>query len=624
MKNKASVFIKLLKCILFAFGLLLICMTVGRHLRERSYKYDSFYQLEKNTLDYIVLGNSHSYYAVNPVYIYAHSGYRGYNLADEAQDLSFSCYWLREALKTQSPRMVFLDAGSFFYEETSMSEAWKLKEFAAMPFSIEKLKALRQLTDDPMTRIGVLFPALYFHDRWKTQAQSNYVYSRQPTMGCTIMLEKTGDASPVRINPYHKLEEGMVSEESPALICEKNRRQFELMYEMCREHDARLIVYKTPSNNWDTQRKEAITDFLGEYGLSLLDMNETAAINWSSDSYDRGYHLNYWGNCKSSENLGNYIKTTLPPAQENDDAARWDRVTEAFGKWYNPSLCDGEAKRNYYFQWVKRRLGSCIVLAVVNDCLDGEKDQIDYYLRELGLSGYSEDKEKSSMAAVIEGGTVSYERWSDARLTYTSMIRTGAGDISVRLCSIGKKSHLPQEMSSLSSVLINEKEYGLDRQGLNLVIIEKETGRVLTSSTHFNVTDWVVEKEECKVDYLRGGAVEEGRLYSVFPDRRGTEDTQLMFTYLGNGFYQISDGGEMYLTVAQAETEPGCKAAWSSRNGFSDQLWLICTDERGGYMIMSAYNHLVLQPEEAGFVLCSKENAAERALFRQEAVFGLD
>ena len=153
---------KTLHVVVFLSLFILMFYCYSHVFKEKTHKYDTFYSSEKNSMDYLCAGISHTYYGINPVYIYTHSGYKGYNLGDEAQNIRFSYFWLREALKTQSPKVFFLDVGGLFYSESSMTEEWKLKEYSDMRFSIEKIQAADEGTDERNTRIGALFPLLYF------------------------------------------------------------------------------------------------------------------------------------------------------------------------------------------------------------------------------------------------------------------------------------------------------------------------------------------------------------------------------------------------------------------------------------------------------------------------------
>ena len=58
-----------------------------------------------DSLDYLYLGSSYAYCDVNPALVYDASGLTGYVLAGPEQTLSQTYYYLKEALRTQSPQL---------------------------------------------------------------------------------------------------------------------------------------------------------------------------------------------------------------------------------------------------------------------------------------------------------------------------------------------------------------------------------------------------------------------------------------------------------------------------------------------------------------------------------------
>ena len=71
-----------------------------------SEQYREFYNMEKDTVDVLFLGTSHSYCGFSPQDFYDLHGIRSYNLGSSRQGIWLSYYWLKEALKTQKPKIV--------------------------------------------------------------------------------------------------------------------------------------------------------------------------------------------------------------------------------------------------------------------------------------------------------------------------------------------------------------------------------------------------------------------------------------------------------------------------------------------------------------------------------------
>ena len=71
--------------------------------------YKDFYKLKRDSADVLFFGSSHTVATFDPQVIYDNYGITSYNLGCEQQSLVITYYWLREALKYQSPKAVVLD-----------------------------------------------------------------------------------------------------------------------------------------------------------------------------------------------------------------------------------------------------------------------------------------------------------------------------------------------------------------------------------------------------------------------------------------------------------------------------------------------------------------------------------
>ena len=71
--------------------------------------FKGFYNMQRNTVDVLILGTSHAASAFNPQDFYDCAGVCSYNLSSSAQALYNSYFWLREALNYQHPKAVILD-----------------------------------------------------------------------------------------------------------------------------------------------------------------------------------------------------------------------------------------------------------------------------------------------------------------------------------------------------------------------------------------------------------------------------------------------------------------------------------------------------------------------------------
>lgn len=107
------------KCILLVITACLLMTYFSIVLRPKYYeapddmtnKTEGFYALETNSLDVLFLGSSHSYYAFNPAILWKKTGAYSYVFAGECQPFSQTYYYLKQAIKTQTPQVSLRSSG---------------------------------------------------------------------------------------------------------------------------------------------------------------------------------------------------------------------------------------------------------------------------------------------------------------------------------------------------------------------------------------------------------------------------------------------------------------------------------------------------------------------------------
>ena len=100
----------------------------------------------KDSIDVLFLGDSLVYSSISPMEMYEKEGFTSYLCSTPAQPLYYTKSLLERTLQNQSPKLVVLEADTFF------------RDFLATDPAVEKIKEL--------------FPLFEYHDRWKNlQAQ---------------------------------------------------------------------------------------------------------------------------------------------------------------------------------------------------------------------------------------------------------------------------------------------------------------------------------------------------------------------------------------------------------------------------------------------------------------------
>ena len=270
------------------------------------YPWASGYLAEpEDTIDVLILGDSEVYADFIPLQIWAEQGIAVYTCGTSDQKLYQTGEYLRTALRTQSPKVVILEA-NIPYRDSSRSDT--------VPQKLEEL-----------------LPLLRYHDRWKQLGLRDL----SPRVRYTGIQRDKGyhfywDAQPADTRGY--MEERGECDPFPA----KNAPLVRDLLDRCREHGAQLMLVSAPSTvNWSDARHDSVAALARELGVPYLDMNllpGEVPIDWQRDSYDGGDHMNYRGARKVSACLGQYLAETglFEDKRETPGYAAWNRCLEEF------------------------------------------------------------------------------------------------------------------------------------------------------------------------------------------------------------------------------------------------------------------------------------------------------
>lgn len=258
-----------------------------------------------NSIDVVVVGDSESYSSISPLLIWKNTGYTSYVCGSGKQYLSYSKTLLERAFQTQSPKLVILETLCIYRQIPSKTVV--------------------------MDEVSRYLPILRYHDRWKSVTQLNVSNSSGSTYTTPYKgYRYNGKVSAADTSSY------MTQAENAAEIPIVNRILVEQIQQLCEEHNAKLLLLSTPSTvNWNYQRHNGIQALADDLGIEYIDLNTMAQqvpIDWSTDTYDRGDHLNHAGCVKVTEFLSQYLKGTKLFSDRRGDSqyAAWHTLLQTY------------------------------------------------------------------------------------------------------------------------------------------------------------------------------------------------------------------------------------------------------------------------------------------------------
>ncbi len=334
-------FILVLIMLIFLPGLVLTPTFVTKHNLGlgRNAIYSRIANEPAGTIDVLVMGDSESYSSISPMQLWKNKGYTVYAAGQPGANLGDTLSVLKVALKTQKPKVILLESHSLFRDRKSTA--------------VQKQSALAE-------KLYSLFPALRYHNGWKllfpqrlTKHYKGFNVSGKchAYCGSADYMEKdyeavnsAGQNGNGRNGGNDRTDANQSDQKNQRKniklndkVGKANIRDLESLKQICRKNGIQLVIYSAPSpKNYNYRRIERVRQICRSHGLNYVDLNaETRAmgIDWSTDTRDRGDHLNISGAMKATAYMGEYLEKNFSLADHRGDtliAMSWDKMYQTY------------------------------------------------------------------------------------------------------------------------------------------------------------------------------------------------------------------------------------------------------------------------------------------------------
>ncbi len=275
-----------------------------------TYHSGGIYGEDKNTIDVLVIGSSNAARDITPMEWYRDYGIAGYTFGITAGSVTEVYYALKKIYRTQSPKVVVLCADTIYNIPDGMTT----------------------LESALVDTAGACLPLWCYHNNWRDLRADNLIRHHDlswrdydkgftPQTGC-----KGVDST------------WFMSDQGPAQAVPTLRDVYvQAIRRLCREHGSAMRLITLPAKDWTMAKHLGIVDYAQENDIPYEDYNlpdSGVTIDWSHDSYDAGFHLNYVGAMKVSRHLGALLaqEYTLPDRRNDAGWAKWKAEYERYYK----------------------------------------------------------------------------------------------------------------------------------------------------------------------------------------------------------------------------------------------------------------------------------------------------
>jgi hypothetical protein len=282
--------------------------------------------LEEDSVEVLFLGTSHVYHAIDPMYIYENSGITSYAIDGPGMRMDLSYLSLEEALKTQSPSVVFFDMSAIHWHK-QQSEARVHKITDQLSWSKSLLEFALDTDSDELSTLDVLFPLLRYHSRWEELSQDDFDY-------LTDDLPETYVRGHF-ITYRTETAEFRWDEDVKFSLSARNEKYFNKIVELCKENDIQLILYKIPSPSWYHTMSEGAAQMAEEAGVPYLELYykiDEIGLDLTTDFKDSEDHLNQRGAEKLADYLIGYMNDNFDLTDQRNTNQQWDEDLIEYNK----------------------------------------------------------------------------------------------------------------------------------------------------------------------------------------------------------------------------------------------------------------------------------------------------
>ncbi len=591
-----------------------------------SSRYENFYEMPDNTLDYLVIGPSNSYHSLEPMQVYAYSGITGFDLGGPSQPMYCSYYWLKEALKNQSPKIVFVDAGSFVRENPSNERI--LKSILPMKPSLNKLQAIRDCCsyDDDLLYTA-LFPLYQFHSRWEELSKKDIVRKNgEPYLskGATIRFVSMNEIDAEEVN-LREEKHVVVSEDGSASavldempLNENSAYWLGKIKELCDENGIELVPIKFPTKNWNSRWSAEVQGFLDEMGLELIDLTgekNPTGINWSKDSFDNGKHLNYYGMVKTSRYFADYLKENWSFTSHKGESAYsiWDKDLETYRSWETKEITEllqsDREKIDRFNEIASDKADYLILMSVKKDVSTYWPKSLDGAIEQLGIKTDMSSIRQQSFIAVSDAGKPAMEISDPDILNYDfKWTDENGSEHMIHIKSGGAGGD--------SDIEVDDSSYGLGNNGLNAVVIDKNDGSFVAAiSLGSDSSDNDLEQKNSKE--AESSAILQDGKYEISD---GESEISVEITRNSDNTYLIVDTDSGKYLSAAGQNKPGDKVLSESDLGMATTKWKIYYAKDGKYWLYSVFNGMVVSMQNGELIMEELDENSDMPAFVLESI----
>lgn len=403
---------------------------------------ESFYLQESDTVDALLIGSSHVYCDINTGILWDEYGISAFDLGGAEQPFWNTYYFLKEALKTQTPNVIVLDVTTPGIRSVEFQpEVWSVTNLYGLHWNKDRIDATHISTDNDEVFHRILNPFNTMHTRYDELNKDDFVDHNRSINYKGFDLRED-------VVPFEMRDMSDETEQMP--ITEKEETYFRKIIEFTKEKNIPLMLISAPFPVQRYENAQKIYNYefaLAEKeGIPYIDFNkghyDEIGLDFSKDMADE-FHLNTSGNEKFTKYFGKLLTEKYDLTDHRGD--------EKYSSWDVDALIQRQE------------------VARVNLRFSETEEEYKNFLNNEQYIVYVADSDTNEIRVMSLGDTI-YSSSDEEQKDFIDL-----GNTKLLLSRIKNR-----DGSQDSVLMANEKEYSLNTDGIKYIVYDKVLERVVS------------------------------------------------------------------------------------------------------------------------------------------------
>lgn len=281
------------------------------------YSLTKFYKEPDDSIDVLCFGSSHIFQNVNTGILWEEYGIASFDLCGSIQPLWNSYYYMKEALKTQEPKLMILDVFGAIQAEEYIDHSRIIKNNYGLKFSRDKIESVIASAPEE-SRMDYLLEYPTYHSRYTEIGRADFA----DHMGRAFYKNYKGFGINTRTTAYSEPKNFYTDE--TAELTDKAEDYLLRIIQLSKDNNIPLLLIKTPNILNQDQQKiyNKVAEIADENGIPFVNFNllyHEMGLDFSTDYADSN-HLNHLGNAKFTRYLAECLKESYDIPDRRGDS----------------------------------------------------------------------------------------------------------------------------------------------------------------------------------------------------------------------------------------------------------------------------------------------------------------